>query len=305
MEANFCIITISEATLEKCGSWQAQKRNPKPPFMIMINTAFENYYTEIYGSRWEALRKSLVDERPACEFSSGLTVPYFLDYASALAARSVRLPAPAPDGEAPLGETQLSEHISVLDACAAPGGKSLVIAAALPPGATLLCNEISAERRRRLSDVLDRHLDKNTRSRVQVCGFDAAAQGRRKSEHCRFDAILLDAPCSSEAHVLKNERALREWTAARPRFLAQRQWALLSSAFLLLKPGGCLVYSTCAISTIENDGVVRRLLEKYGSRLELDPPDFAEGEQTAYGRIILPDACGCGPLYVARFRKTL
>jgi len=262
----------------------------------MINTAFENYYTEIYGSRWEALRKSLVEERPACAFSSGLTVPYFLDYASVLAARSLRLPD---------GETQTdSQPITVLDACAAPGGKSLVIAAALPAGALLLCNEVSSERRRRLSAVLDRHLDKDKRARARVCGFDAAAQGRRKSEHNRFDAILLDAPCSGEAHVLKNDHALREWTVARPRFLARRQWALLSSAFLLLKPGGCLVYSTCAVNPAENDGVIRRLLEKYGGSLEPDPLNFTEGESTAYGRIILPDACGCGPLYVVRFRKT-
>jgi len=213
-----------------------------------------------------------------------------------LAARSLRLPSDVTRND--------SQPLTVLDACAAPGGKSLVIASALPADALLLCNEVSSERRRRLSAVLDRHLDADKRARARVCGFDAAAQGRRKSEHGRFDAILLDAPCSSEAHVLKNERALREWTTARPRFLAKRQWALLSSAFLLLKAGGCLVYSTCAVNPAENDGVACRLLEKYSGSIELDPPDFAEGERCAYGKIILPDTYNCGPLYVARFKKT-
>jgi 16S rRNA (cytosine1407-C5)-methyltransferase len=191
----------------------------------------------------------------------------------------------------------------VLDACAAPGGKTLVIAASLPPSVILLSNELSAERRRRLSDVLDRHLDGEKRKQVRVCGFDAAAQGRRKSEHGRFQAVLLDAPCSSEAHVLKNEKALAEWTPARPRFLARRQWALLSSAFLLLSAGGCLVYSTCAITQAENDGVMAKLFEKYGGQAELDPPDFTEGEKTEFGRLVLPDEGGFGPLYVARITK--
>jgi 16S rRNA (cytosine1407-C5)-methyltransferase len=78
---------------------------------------------------------------------------------------------------------------------------------------------------------------------------------------------------------------------------------LLSSAFLLLAPGGSLVYATCAISSEENDAVARRLFAKYGGEAALDPPDFIEGEKTEFGRIILPDKDGIGPMYVARFRK--
>ncbi|MDR1585820.1 MAG: 16S rRNA methyltransferase [Treponema sp.] len=192
----------------------------------------------------------------------------------------------------------------MLDACAAPGGKSLVIAASLRAGLRLLSNELSGDRRRRLAEVLDRSLDGEKRGRVTVSGFDAAAQGRKKSEHGRFAAILLDAPCSSEVHVLKDPKALAAWTPARPRFLARRQWALLSSVFLLLETGGSLVYATCALTDEENDGVARRLFEKYGDEARLDRPDFSEGEATEFGRIILPDRdCGLGPMYVARFRK--
>jgi 16S rRNA (cytosine1407-C5)-methyltransferase len=178
----------------------------------------------------------------------------------------------------------------------------------------LLCNELSTERRRRLASVLESHLDFEKRSRVTVSGFDAASLGGRKSERGRFEAILLDAPCSSERHVIQSPKALAEWTEARPRFLSRRQWSLLSSAFLLLKGGGCLVYATCALSPIENDGPVSRLLEKYATDIELDEPDFSEGEKTKYGRLILPDTsinvgasadapAGMGPMYVARFRK--
>jgi 16S rRNA (cytosine1407-C5)-methyltransferase len=258
------------------------------------NREFERYYAGLYGDRWENLRKSLLAPGPPFFWGEGLIKPYQLNYASVLAALSLRLP----------------EEGIILDACAAPGGKSLVIAASMGKGVQLLSNEFSRERRRRLTDVLDAHLPGEKRQQVRVSGFDAAALGGRKSEQGRFKAILLDAPCSSEAHVLRDPGALRAWTPARPRFLARRQWALLSSAFLLLAPGGSLVYATCALAGEENDGVARRLLEKYGPAAEPDEPDFTEGEKTAQGRIILPDICKnpaagspLGPMYVARFRK--
>jgi 16S rRNA (cytosine1407-C5)-methyltransferase len=168
----------------------------------------------------------------------------------------------------------------------------------------LLSNELSSQRRRRLSNVLDQHLSGERRGRVKVSGFDAAAAGSKKQERERFGGILLDAPCSSERHVLNDQGALAKWTPARPKFLAQRQWALLSSAFLLLSPNSSLVYVTCALSPEENDAVSKKLMAKYGELLSIDEPDFPEGEKTNYGRIILPDRCqGMGPLYVARFIK--
>jgi 16S rRNA (cytosine1407-C5)-methyltransferase len=104
--------------------------------------------------------------------------------------------------------------------------------------------------------------------------------------------------------VIQSEKALKQWTPARPRFLAKRQWALLSAAFLLLAPGGSLVYVTCAINSEENDGVASRLLKKYGDSAAIDKPDFAEGEETETGRVILPDReNGIGPMFVARFLK--
>jgi 16S rRNA (cytosine1407-C5)-methyltransferase len=221
-------------------------------------------------------------------YIKGLRSPYMLDKASVLAALSLRLP---PEG-------------IMLDACAAPGGKSLVIASVMGPELRLLSNELSRERRRRLTKVLDEHLDVEVRSRVIVSGFDAAAQGGKRGEWGRFGGILLDAPCSSERHVIQNKGALEKWTPARPRFLAKRQWALLSASFRLLQRGGSLVYVTCALSPEENDGVAARLWEKYGDALMQDEVDFREGEKTQFGRILLPDRTeGMGPLYVTRFKK--
>ncbi|MDR2798768.1 MAG: 16S rRNA methyltransferase [Treponema sp.] len=255
---------------------------------LLLNPYFEAYYRAIYRDRWEALRKSLLEKRASISFTQGLRVPYKLDWGSVLAAESLRFP-----------DTGL-----MLDACAAPGGKSLVLAAAMGPELNLLANEPSRERRRRLLQVLEEHLDPEKRSRVAVSGFDAASLGGKKRERNRFGGILLDVPCSSERHVLGDAKALAQWTPARPRFLARRQWALLSAAFLVLQPGASLVYVTCAISEEENDGVASRLVKKYRPEVLLDEPDFPEGEKTALGRLILPDESGgIGPLYVARFRK--
>ena len=256
------------------------------------NAAFEEFYQKLWGSRWLGLRQSLLLPAASIPYSEGLKKPYMMDRASVLAASSLRLP----------------EAGIILDACAAPGGKSLVLASRMQSGVSLICNELSAERRRRLVKVLDEHSDVETRRRVTVSGFDAAELGGKKSEWNRFDAILLDVPCSSERHVIQSAKALAEWTHARPRSISRRQWSLLSAAFLLLKGGGSLVYATCALTPEENDGPVSRLLEKYAGKIELDEPDFSEGEKTEYGRLILPDVCaasgaGAGPMYVARFRK--
>ena len=249
---------------------------------------FEAYYQNLFGERWAGLRESLLLPAASAPYSTGLVKPYMMDQASVLAAESLSLPNAG----------------LILDACAAPGGKSLVLASGMAAGVQLLCNELSGERRRRLAKTLDEHLSEEKRRQVSVSGFNAAELGGKRKEWERFDAILLDAPCSSERHVIQNPKALAEWTTARPRFLSGRQWSLLSAAFLLLKPGGSLVYATCALSPEENDGPVLRLLEKYAGKIEPGEPDFTLGEKTKYGRIILPDVSGgMGPMYVARFLK--
>jgi len=254
----------------------------------MENPAFEEYYQKLWGSRWAKLRESLLLPAASIPYGEGLAKPYMMDRASILAAASLKLP----------------DAGMILDACAAPGGKSLVLASRMDANVRLLSNELSTERRRRLVNALDEHLDDEKRRRVSVSGFDAAELGGRRSEWNRFDAILLDAPCSSERHVIRSAKALAEWSPARPRSLSRRQWALLSAAFLLLRQGGSLVYATCALTHDENDGSVSRLFSKYSGAIELDEPDFPEGEKTEFGRLILPDSSGgMGPMYIARFRK--
>lgn len=249
--------------------------------------AFENWYSRQFGSRWPLLKNALASPARQVSLSSGLLKPYYLD-AGSVEAASV-LP--------------LHEASSILDMCAAPGGKTLYLATHMPLNAILTCNEYSRERKRRLQQVLQEHVPEQLLERITITGRDAARWSRY--EQAAYDRILLDAPCSSERHVLSSPVHLAQWTPARIRNLAQRQWSLLSGAWLVLKPGGFLVYSTCALSREENDGVICRLCKKYPDAVVCNQViEESSAEPTEYGNHVLPDTSeGAGPLFYALIKK--
>jgi 5-methylcytosine rRNA methyltransferase NSUN4 len=247
---------------------------------------FERFYREMYGVRWPAMKTALLEEPKRIPYSEGLLKPYFLDYGSYLAARAV----------------EPEQGDSILDMCAAPGGKSLILAAALGGKGNLTSNDRSAARRRRLINVLDEHLPAESRRTVRVTGHDAARWCLYEQD--AYDKVLLDAPCSSERHLLHSPKHLAGWSPARTRHLAQQAYAFLVSALRTAKPGGILVYSTCTISVRENDEVLAKLFAKYPDAAKIVPVSIEEGSSTAYGRLILPDADGgMGPMYIACLRK--
>lgn len=257
---------------------------------------FESYYSSLLGSRWSSIRNSFSRDCDYVEWKCG-GEPYFLDSGSVRAAVSLPLAGAG----------------RILDMCAAPGGKTLVLAANMDANAVLVANERSSERCRRLARIVHDCLPENVRSRVAVTCRDAAQLCLNNVEP--FDRILLDAPCSSERHVFSDEKYLGAWSPSRIRTLSVAQWALLSSAWRMLAPGGYLLYSTCALSPCENDGVVGRLLKKFGDaavcapEIQLAYRRFADSalpgcEDTEFGRIVLPDTQnGAGPLYFCLVHK--
>lgn len=246
---------------------------------------FEKYYSEIFGERWKNLRVALLKPVNHFELSEKLQQSYFLDKASFFAAKQMPV---------------LDEGLC-LDMCAAPGGKSLVlITQILKAQAQLQANEPSAARRARLQKVLREHLSDEDFSRVKISSYDGSLMCRK---NFLYERILVDAPCSSERHVLADEKYLSQWTEARIKNLAIRQWSLLSSAFLMLKEDGFLLYSTCALSDAENDFVIDKLLAKYKNAQCVKISVFEKAEPKKHGLIFLPDTSDYGPLYFALVKK--
>lgn len=247
---------------------------------------FERYYRNMFGKRWENLKTALLEDVKYYELADGLKAPYFLDKASYWAA--CQLP-------------KLSDG-KCLDLCAAPGGKSLVLMTkVLADNTRLDANELSASRRGRLKRVLSESLPEDKLSRVDILAYDGSKMCKKIRNE--YERILLDAPCSSERHVLTNIKYLDEWSEARIKNLSIRQWALLSSAFLLLKAEAYLLYCTCALSEIENDCVIDKALAKYPEAELIKIESFENAEETRNGLIFMPDTSSYGPLYFSLLRK--
>ena len=136
----------------------------------------------------------------------------------------------------------------ILDLCAAPGGKSVAIGAAMEGQGTLICNEPVSERARILSGNIERMGIPNA---VVV-----SARPRQLAEQWGpvFDAVLVDAPCSGEGMFRKDPEAIRQWTPEHASGCAGRQRVILTSAAELVRPGGRLVYATCTWNPEENNG---------------------------------------------------
>lgn len=145
----------------------------------------------------------------------------------------------------------------VLDLCAAPGGKSTQIAAALQGKGLLWSNEAVKSRTGALLSNLERIGAINA---VVSCAYPADLCGRLRGF---FDKVLVDAPCSGEGMFRKEAAAVEHWSEANVRACAQRQLSILEEAAGALRPGGQMVYSTCTFSREENEGVVETFLREH------------------------------------------
>lgn len=248
---------------------------------------FNSYYAQIYGQRWETLKQAMLKPSEPVLLSDRLRSPYYLDRASLHAV----LQLPVKPGD------------TVLDMCAAPGGKTLSIALRLNGSGKLVSNDRSSSRRLRLRNVIESCLDDNQRAIITVTGHDSTKWGLYEKD--TYDCVLLDAPCSSERHVLRDEKELDKWSPNRPKMLALTQFAMLAAALDAVKTGGYILYSTCSINPAEDDEVVGKLFRKRKDKFEIILNHTDNGaETTEFGQIILPDTSnGEGPLYYSLIRR--
>lgn len=167
----------------------------------------------------------------------------------------------------------LPENPAVLDVSAAPGGKTVALCDMLAGGGLVVANEPSRKRLKSLEFNLEKYGCWN----AKTVSLDGRMLDRYLEE--AFDGILLDAPCSNENKIFRNETVNASWDTDLVARMAKLQREILASAFKCLKKGGVLVYSTCTFSVEENEGVIADLLETNG---EAELIDISEGENT-YG----------------------
>ncbi len=179
-----------------------------------------------------------------------------------LASGSVYIQDPATRHSVELLNPQPGERI--LDACAAPGGKAFLIAAALGSAENLVCTDSNEKRLPRLQDNLERlHAGK-----AEIACHDWT-QPAPEAWHGQFDGILLDVPCSNTG-VIRRRVDVR-WRLQAPDIdrIAVTQRKILENALPCLKPGGRLVYSTCSIEPEENIDLVTAFIADH-PELHLD-----------------------------------
>lgn len=145
--------------------------------------------------------------------------------------------------------------LRALDLCAAPGGKSTLLAAALPPGSLLVSNEVIRAR----ASILKENIIKWGRADTVVTNNDPADF---KELDGAFDIVLADAPCSGEGMFRKDEKAIDEWSEANLKLCSERQKRILSDIWDSLKPGGFLVYSTCTYNRGENEEILEWIISE-------------------------------------------
>jgi 16S rRNA (cytosine1407-C5)-methyltransferase len=141
---------------------------------------------------------------------------------------------------------------TILDVCAAPGGKTSHVAALGANQVSITANDNSRPRLAKLRSNLERLNVEN----VEYTLFDAT-QLSKKLDGIQFDKILLDAPCSGEGMMtIDNNKDFNSWSVAHIKRLQQLQKRILVQAWQLLKPGGTLVYSTCTMAPEVNEAVI-------------------------------------------------
>ena len=154
--------------------------------------------------------------------------------------------------------TFIQAPVRMLDLCAAPGGKSTALRAALPEGSLLFSNEPIRTRAQILSENIQKF------GHEDVIVTNNYPHDYRKT-HITFDAILADVPCSGEGMFRKDDGARQEWSQQNVEKCCQLQREIITDIWSCLKPGGLLFYSTCTFNAHEDEENVAWIASHLGA----------------------------------------
>lgn len=149
-----------------------------------------------------------------------------------------------------------TENMRVLDLCAAPGGKSTLVASLLTTDSLLISNEVIRARATILEENVVRWGYTNNwvtcndpRDFTKLAGY--------------FDVIVIDAPCSGSGLFRKDQNALRDWTETNVDLCSVRQQRILADIWPALKEGGTVIYATCSFSPQEDEDILDWIRDEY------------------------------------------
>jgi tRNA (cytosine40_48-C5)-methyltransferase len=248
------------------------KMEMPPTQYIRVNT-LKTSKAEL-ASRLESkgfkLRNTVLPEVLAVEkapISAGATTEYILghyyiqDLSSCLAAEAL----------------DVHENHAVLDIAAAPGGKTTFMAQKMKNTGSIIALEPSERRARSMSFNLARCGVYNT----CIFKMDGIYVGKLGM---KFDRVLLDAPCSCEGVIAKDEARKTSHQPQDVDYCSDRQEKLIEAAAGMVRPGGILVYSTCSFAPEENEMVVDRLLHRFPN-ITIEPIEHGIDGLTSFGDI--------------------
>lgn len=192
--------------------------------------------------------------------------------------------------------------LSVLDLCAAPGGKSTHLLSLLPANSVLISNEAIRTR----TGPLAENITKWGVNNVAVTQNDPADFGTLSNT---FDIILTDAPCSGSGLFRKDAAAADEWSEANVQLCSQRQKRIVADVWPALKPGGLFIYATCSYSPEENEQVCDWLMQEFNAESLSINTEAGWGvteiytERKAYAYRFWPHSAKGEGFFLACFRK--
>ena len=294
------ILTIVDTHWQIYPNWREiiEANNQKPPMWLRVNTqknSLETYRTLLAAQQME----TQVTSHPQ---ALGLTQPTAVQHLPLFAEGSVTVQDLHAQWAALLLQPQ--NHEVILDACAAPGGKTTHILE-LAPQADVMALDVEENRLQRVKENLARMQQQAT----VVCGDAANPQAwldKLGKSAVRFDRILLDAPCSATGVIRRHPEIkwLRKETDIDQ--LVALQGQILDALWHYLKSNGVLLYATCSVLAEENAQQIERFVQKTpdAQLVPLDlPPDVLAHNQSAVGFQFIPQINGGDGFYYAKLIK--
>lgn len=273
--------------------WQEvlEHNNQHPPLTLRVNT--QRISREIY---LEKLRAENIEAKETTFSPDGMIlkkalpvsqIPHFFEGFVTVQDEAAQLVAPLLD---------LSDGDIVLDACAAPGGKTTHLLE-LMSNINLVAVDVEAKRVKKIIENIERL---NLTQPKIITADVKALTSHFKNNY--FDRILLDVPCSATGVIRRHPdiKLLRKKSDIAK--LAEEQFRILKSTWPLLKENGLLIYTTCSVLFEENADVIQRFLQETPEAIEI-PIEAEWGRAMLHGRQILPGEFNMDGFYFCQLKK--